>query len=77
MYRIPDNKSKLDKEIEIIHDLGQQVLEQETMLNKASDACGELDRSITMRTVLLYLLTTIAFSHLHMEPEFINFPDHA
>lgn len=36
-----------DKEIEIIHELGQRVLEQETMLNQASDACGELDRSIT------------------------------
>lgn len=38
-----------DKEIEIIHELGQRVLEQETMLNQASDACGELDRSITLQ----------------------------
>ena len=33
-----------DKEIEIIHELGQRVLEQEKMLNQTSDACGELDR---------------------------------
>ena len=36
-----------DKEIEIIHELGQRMLEQETMLNQASDACGELDWSVT------------------------------
>lgn len=33
-----------DKEIDIIHELGQRVLEQETMLNLVSDTCGELDR---------------------------------
>ena len=54
-----------DKEIEIVHDLGERVLEQETMLNQASDVCGELDRSITMQATWLYLLTVAAFSHLH------------
>lgn len=49
----------IDKEIEIIHELGQRVLEQETMLNQASDACGELDRSIAMQTIPLYPLTVI------------------
>ena len=33
-----------DKEIEIIHDLGQKVLRFENTLNKISDICGELDR---------------------------------
>ncbi|KAL8732568.1 MAG: hypothetical protein Q9181_003910 [Wetmoreana brouardii] len=33
-----------DKEIEIIHKLGQEVLQYEDMLTKASDVCGELDR---------------------------------
>ena len=33
-----------DKEIEIIYQLSQNVLEHEEMLNHASDICGELDR---------------------------------
>jgi len=33
-----------DKEIEIVHELGQQVLAREELLNTASDICGELDR---------------------------------
>ena len=32
-----------DREIEIVHDLGQRVLLQEVMLNEVSDICGELD----------------------------------
>ena len=32
-----------DKEIEIIHELGQQVLVTERLLCDASDVCGELD----------------------------------
>ena len=68
--------SLADKEIEIIHELGQRVLEQETMLNQASDACGELDRSITLQTILLYSLTSVAFSRLHKGPESTNSPDH-
>ncbi len=36
--------SLIDKEIEIVHELGQQVLKREDMLNAASDVCGELDR---------------------------------
>lgn len=64
-----------DKEIEIIHELGQRVLEQETMLNQASDACGELDRLITMQTISLYSLTIVAFSRLHKELESTSSPD--
>ena len=64
-----------DKEIEIIYELGQRVLEQETMLNQASDACGELDRLITMQTISLHSLTIVAFSRLHEEPESTSFPD--
>lgn len=32
-----------DKEIEIAHKLGQEILEDEEMLVEASDICGELD----------------------------------
>ena len=64
-----------DKEIEIIHELGQRVLEQEKMLNQTSDACGELDRWAITHIMLPSLLTTVAFSHLHMEPESISSPD--
>ena len=67
--------SPIDKEIEIIHELGQRVIVQETMLNQASDACGELDRSITMQTTSLYSLTIVAFSLLHKGPECTNSPD--
>ena len=49
----------LEKEIEIIHQLGQRILEQETMLNQASDACGELDRSRTTKATPYSLLTTL------------------
>lgn len=34
----------IDKEIDIIHELGQRVLEFEDMLCKLSDVLGELDR---------------------------------
>ncbi|KAF6234396.1 hypothetical protein HO173_007429 [Letharia columbiana] len=37
-----------DKEIEIIHELGERVLEQEAMLNQASDICGELDSLLAL-----------------------------
>ena len=33
-----------EKEIEIVYDLAQRVLEYEDMLVEASDICGELDR---------------------------------
>lgn len=35
-----------EKEIEITYGLAQQVLENETMLLEASEACGELDRLV-------------------------------
>lgn len=66
-----------DKEIEIIHELGERVLEQENMLNQASDACGELDRSTTMVTIYVYSLTIVAFSHLHKVLGITDSPDHA
>ena len=37
-------KSPADMEIEIVHELGQEVLAQESILNATSDICGELDR---------------------------------
>ena len=37
---------RADKEIDIVHELGQKVLEREGMLNLASDICGELDRHV-------------------------------
>lgn len=33
----------LDREIEIIYDLAQRILQHEVMLSTASDVCGELD----------------------------------
>lgn len=36
----------IDKEIEIVHELGQQVLTNEEMLNVVSEVCGELDRYV-------------------------------
>jgi len=38
-----------DKEIEIIHELAQKVLEYEALLTATSDICGELDRCICVR----------------------------
>lgn len=66
-----------DKEIEIIHELGQRVLGQEIMMNQASDACGELDRSITLQTTCLYLLIIVAFLRLHKGPGCTTSPDQA
>ncbi|MCJ1471038.1 MutS protein msh5 [Pseudocyphellaria aurata] len=37
-----------DREIEIVHDLGQQVLKYEDMLNLTSDICGELDSLLAL-----------------------------
>ena len=37
-----------DREIEIVHDLGQRVLQREVMLNEASDLCGELDSLLAL-----------------------------
>ena len=37
-----------DKEIEIIQNLGERVLEYEELLNDASDICGELDSLVAM-----------------------------
>lgn len=43
--RIGDSElMSADKEIEIIHELAQKVLEYEDLLTTASDICGELDR---------------------------------
>ena len=37
-----------DREIEIVHDLSQRVLQQELMLNEVSDICGELDSLLAL-----------------------------
>lgn len=40
----PENaKSCEDREIEIIHELAQKVLEYEEILIQVSDVCGQLD----------------------------------
>ncbi|KAL8718148.1 MAG: hypothetical protein Q9225_004683 [Loekoesia sp. 1 TL-2023] len=47
-----------DKEIEIIYSLGQEVLQYEGMLTKASDVCGELDSLLALaRGAAMYRLT--------------------
>ena len=43
----------IDQEIDIVHELGQQILAQEEMLKEASDLCGELDRW-ELKTSLAY-----------------------
>jgi len=45
IFRVADHDYASDKEIDIVHELGQRVLAQEKMLSLASDICGELDRS--------------------------------
>ncbi|KAL6718082.1 chaperone ATPase hsp78 [Lecanora helva] len=40
--------SVCEKEIEIVHELGQQVLAREEMLNTVSDLCGELDSLLAL-----------------------------
>ncbi len=37
-----------DREIEIVHDLGQRILQHEEMLNEVSDICGELDSLLAL-----------------------------
>lgn len=34
----------IEKEIEIVYDLAQRVLQYETVLLEASDICGQIDR---------------------------------
>ena len=45
-YQRLTQRSRTDKEIDVVHELGQKVLEREAMLNLASDICGELDRHV-------------------------------
>lgn len=40
------NILSLEKEIEIVYDLAQRVLQYENVLLEASDVCGEMDRSV-------------------------------
>ncbi|KAL8944068.1 MAG: hypothetical protein Q9216_000659 [Gyalolechia sp. 2 TL-2023] len=47
-----------DKEIEIIYNLGQVILQYEDMLTKASDVCGELDSILALaRGAAMYKLS--------------------
>jgi DNA mismatch repair protein MSH5 len=39
------NSSLSEKEIEIVYDLAQRVLQYEDVLVEASDICGDMDRS--------------------------------
>lgn len=41
------NISWLDKEIEIVYDMAQRILQYENVLVEASDVCGELDRYLS------------------------------
>jgi DNA mismatch repair protein MSH5 len=45
-----------DREIEISHELAQFVLSYETLLNAASDVCGELDREVAAGTIRKHVL---------------------
>ena len=54
-----------DKEIEIVHELGQQILTQEPMLNAVSDICGELDRYASKLHLSSSQLTAPAFWPSH------------
>lgn len=43
-FAVPtDNITRSDREIEIIHELAQEILKYETMLCTVSDICGEID----------------------------------
>lgn len=47
-----------DKEIEIVHELAQKVLEYEELLTTTSDICGELDRYVCVRASVHGRLST-------------------
>lgn len=42
----------VEKEIEIIHELAQEILQYENTLKDASDMCGELDRYFTVLSLM-------------------------
>lgn len=43
------NISRSEKEIEIVYDMAQKILQYENVLVEASDVCGELDRYLPAR----------------------------
>lgn len=44
----------LEKEIEIVYDLAQRVLQYESVLVDASDICGEIDRYIIPNEIAIF-----------------------
>ena len=66
---------RADKEIDIVHELGQKVLEREGMLNLASNICGELDRHVCKSIVPVYWLTTSVSLLLPKELDCISTAD--
>jgi len=44
-----------DREIELVHDLAQRVLQHEAMMAKVSDILGELDWYVTMFCVIFQI----------------------
>lgn len=48
----------LEKEIEIVYDMAQRMLQYETVLVEASDICGELDRYLSLGWIYEPILTS-------------------
>jgi DNA mismatch repair protein MSH5 len=46
-----------EKEIEIVYDMAQRILQYETVLVEASDICGELDRYFLLIVIYEPILT--------------------
>lgn len=42
-FRLSFSAEIADREIEIVHDLGQEILKYEDLLSTTSDICAELD----------------------------------
>jgi hypothetical protein len=59
---------RIEKEIEIVYELAQNVLKYETTLVEASDICGDIDRcGMDTTCSKLDLMNSKAFWHLHGE----------
>lgn len=56
-YRSLATNRITDREIEIIHGLGQDVLQYEDLLNSISDICGEVDSYVGYISLSHHLLT--------------------
>jgi DNA mismatch repair protein MSH5 len=62
-----------EKEIEIVYDMAQRILQYENVLVEASDVCGELDRYFLLQTVYSESMLNSTVSLLsHRRPAFIS-----